>query len=147
VSLPSGEGIVRRINVRSTEIETFDSCSIILPNSALVTEPVRNWTHKDNMGRIMVAVTVDYDCDAEEVRNLLLETARGHDKVLSTPEPIVSLARFSPAGLEFELRAFVADILEGAGVASDIRFRVFKLFREKGITFAQPVGVMQASKP
>jgi potassium efflux system protein len=147
VSLPSGEGIVRRINVRSTEIETFDSCSIILPNSALVTEPVRNWTHNDNMGRIMVAVTVDYDCDAEQVKNLLLETARGHEKVLSAPEPFVSLARFSPSGLDLELRACVADILEGAGVASDIRFAVYKLFREKGITFAHPIGVMQAPKP
>jgi small-conductance mechanosensitive channel len=147
VSLPSGEGIVRRINVRSTEIETFDSCSIILPNSALVTEPVRNWTHKDNMGRILVAVTVEYDSDAEQVRSLLLETARGHAKVLSTPEPIVSLARFSPAGLDFELRAFVADILEGAGVASDIRFLLVGQFREKGITFAHPLGVMQAPKP
>jgi small-conductance mechanosensitive channel len=147
VSLPSGEGIVRRINVRSTEIETFDSCSIILPNSALVSEPVRNWTHKDNMGRILVAVTVEYDSDAEQVRSLLLETARGHEKILSTPEPIVSLARFSPAGLDFELRAFVADILEGAGVASDIRFRLVAVFREKGITFAHPLGVMQAPRP
>jgi potassium-dependent mechanosensitive channel len=147
VSLPAGEGIVRRINVRSTEIETFDSCSIILPNSALVTEPVRNWTHNDNMGRILVAVTVEYASDAEQVRSLLLETARGHEKILSTPEPIVSLARFSPAGIDFELRAFVADILEGAGVASDIRFRLVALFREKGITFAHPLGVMQAPRP
>jgi small-conductance mechanosensitive channel len=76
------------------------------------------------MGRILVAVTVEYASDAEQVRSLLLETARGHEKILSTPEPIVSLARFSPAGIDFELRAFVADILEGAGVASDIRFRL-----------------------
>jgi small-conductance mechanosensitive channel len=99
------------------------------------------------MGRILVAVTVEYDSDAEQVRSLLLETARGHAKVLSTPEPIVSLARFSPAGLDFELRAFVADILEGAGVASDIRFLLVGQFREKGITFAHPLGVMQAPRP
>ncbi|WP_395661830.1 DUF3772 domain-containing protein [Aestuariivirga sp.] len=147
VSLPAGEGVVRRINVRSTEIETFDSCSIILPNSALVTEPVRNWTHNDNMGRFMVAVTVDYSSDAEAVRALLVECARRHEKVLSQPEPFANLARFGQTGLDFELRAFVADILEGNGVASDIRFDILRQFREKGITIAHPVGVMQAPKP
>ena len=147
VSLPAGEGVVRRINVRSTEIETFDSCSIILPNSALVTEPVRNWTHNDNMGRFMVAVTVNYNSDAEAVRALLVECARRHEKVLSQPEPFANLVRFGQSGLDFELKAHVADILEGSGVASDIRFDILRQFREKGITIAQPVGVMQSPKP
>ncbi len=146
VSLPTGEGVVRRINVRSTEIETFDSCSIILPNSALVTEPVRNWTHNDNMGRFLVAVTVDYGSDAENVRKLLASAARAHPKVLTHPEPAVLLARFGPNGLDFELRAFVADIFEAAGIASEIRFRVLELFREKGIMIAQPVALLQAPK-
>ena len=146
VSLPAGEGIVRRINVRSTEIETFDSCSIVLPNSLLVTEPVRNWTHHDNMGRFLVAVTVDYDADAEEVRRLLLETVREHERVLSAPEPSALLVRFGPGGLDFELRASVADVFEAAVVASDVRFRLLTRFREKGITIATPVGLMQAAK-
>jgi small-conductance mechanosensitive channel len=146
VSLPTGEGIVRRINVRSTEIETFDSCSIILPNSLLVTEPVRNWTHHDNMGRFLVAVTVDYGSDAEQVRKMLVEAARSHPKVLTSQEPSAILARFGPNGLDFELRAFVADVFEGAAVASDIRFRLLGLFREKGITIAHPVALMQAAK-
>jgi potassium efflux system protein len=147
VSLPTGEGIVRRINVRSTEIETFDSCSIILPNAYLVSEPVRNWTHNDNMGRFTVAVTVDYNSDAEEVKKLLIETARSHERVISAPEPLALLVRFGPNGLDFELRAFVADIFEAAGVASDIRFELLSLFREKGITISTPVGLMQAPKP
>jgi len=147
VSLPTGEGVVRRINVRSTEIETFDACSIILPNSLLVTEPVRNWTHNDNMGRFLVAVTVDSSCDAEEVRQLLLDTAREHKRVLHTPEPTVLLARFGPAGLDFELRAFVFDIFEAAVVASEIRFSLFRKFREKDIHFAAPAGVRQPLKP
>jgi potassium efflux system protein len=146
VSLPTGEGVVRRINVRSTEIETFDSCSIILPNSLLVAEPVRNWTHNDNMGRFVVAVTLDYGSDADEVRRLLMEAARSHERVLSAPEPTVILARFGSNGLEFELRAFVADVFESAIVASDIRFGLLASFREKGITIATPVGLMQAAK-
>lgn len=146
VSLPAGEGVVRRINVRSTEIETFDSCSIILPNSLLVTEPVRNWTHNDNMGRFLVALTVEHGCDPDGVRNILLETARDHPRVLRAPEPSVLLARFGPAGLDFELRAFVADVFEAAAVASDIRFRLLKTLREKNIHLAAPLGLMQAPK-
>ena len=146
VSLPTGEGVVRRINVRSTEIETFDSCSIILPNSLLVTEPVRNWTHNDNMGRFLVTVTVDYGSDAELVKKVLQGAAREHDKVLTHPEPVAILARFGPSGLDFELRAYVADIFEAAGVASDLRFALLGLFAEKGISIAQPVALMQGPK-
>jgi potassium-dependent mechanosensitive channel len=131
IALPVGEGLVKRINVRSTEIETFDSCSIIVPNSNLIVEPVKNWTHKDTIS------------DAELVRKLLVETARNHDMVLTYPEPNVGLVKFGTTGLEFELRAFVADIFSGGAVASDIRFALLSQFREKGIIIPQPVAVLQ----
>lgn len=146
VSLPEGEGIVRRINVRSTEIETFDSCSIILPNSALVTEPVKNWTHNDDMGRFSIDVVVDYETDAEMMKKVLLETTKAHPKVLSHPAPTVLLVGFGKNGLEFVVRAFVADVLMGSQVASDIRFALLSHLREKGISIAQPVAVIQAAK-
>ena len=146
VSLPEGEGIVRRINVRSTEIETFDSCSIILPNSALVTEAVKNWTHNDDMGRFSIDVVVDYDTDEAVMKKLLLDTVRAHPKVLSHPAPTVLLLSFGKNGLEFVVRAFVADVLIGSQVASDIRFSLLSQFRDKGITIAQAVPVVQASK-
>ncbi|WP_395689502.1 DUF3772 domain-containing protein [Aestuariivirga sp.] len=134
VALSAGEGIVRRINVRSTEIESFDGCSIILPNSLLVSEPLQNWTHVDNRGRILVAVTVDYDNDAELIRALLIDCAKRHPKILTYPEPSVTMSRFGANGLEFELRGFVADILNGGQIASDLRFELFTLFREKGVS-------------
>lgn len=146
VSLPEGEGIVRRINVRSTEIETFDSCSIILPNSALVTEAVKNWTHNDDMGRFSIDVVVDYDTDPDVMKRLLIETTKSHPKVLSHPAPTVLLTSFGKNGLEFVVRAFVADVLIGSQVASDIRFSLLSQFRDKGITIAQAVAVVQASK-
>ncbi len=143
VSLASGEGIVKRINVRSTEIETFDSCVIIVPNSNLITEPVKNWTHGDTMGRFTVAVTVAYGSDAEQVRDLLLALARAHPKVLTYPEPQVTLARFGINGLDFEIKANVADVFEAHLVASDLRYAILKAFAEKAITIPLPPRLIQ----
>ena len=144
VAVDAGQGVVKRINVRATEIETFESCSIIVPNLMLITGVVKNWTHGDTVGQLMVAVTVDYASDAELVKKLLLDTAREHEKVLTYPEPSVTLARFAPTGLDFELRGSVADVFDAGGVASDIRFTLLTLFREKGITIPQPLAVLQA---
>ena len=49
------QGFVRRINARSTEIETFDRATLIVPNSSLVTGIVKNWYHDDRVGRIVIA--------------------------------------------------------------------------------------------
>lgn len=146
VVLPAGEGLVKQINVRSTEIETFDSCSIIVPNSMLITEPVRNWTHGDTMGRFTVAVTVDYSNEAEMVRDLLAEIVRAHPKVLTYPEPMVVLVRFGPIGIDLEARGHVADVMEGVRVASELRFTILREFREKGITIPHPVGLIQSAQ-
>jgi small-conductance mechanosensitive channel len=134
VVLPAGEGIIKRINVRSTEIETFDNCTIVVPNSNLITEAVRNWTHDDTLGRLTVHVGAAYDCNAEEVRDLLFKLARAHVKVLTYPEPQVTLSRFGPYAIEFEIKAHVADVFEAVVVASDLRYEILKAFREKAIT-------------
>lgn len=146
VSLDSGEGLVKRINVRATEIETFDSCSIIVPNLSLITGVVKNWTHDDTIGRLTVAIIVDHDSDPAAVRDILLEIARAHPKVLTFPEPGVVLGKISQIGLEFELKATVADVFEAGLVASDLRFTLLERLREKGITIARPLAVFEAPK-
>jgi potassium-dependent mechanosensitive channel len=134
VVLPAGEGMIKRINVRSTEIETFDNCTIIVPNSNLITEAVRNWTHDDTLGRFTVNVSAAYDSNAEAVRDLLIHLTRAHPKVLTYPEPQVTLSRFGPYAIDFEIKAHVGDVFEGVIVASDLRYEILKAFREKGIT-------------
>lgn len=142
VALPDGEGVVRRINVRSTEIETFDACTIIIPNLSLVTGPVRNWTHSDNVGRVAVNVTVETGSDPEVVRTLLLEAARSCSRVLTAPSASVLLTQIGLNGLDFSLRVFVADIMDGSDVASELRFMVLRSFAENGVNIAQPVGLI-----
>ena len=130
VVVAAGEGIVKKINVRSTEIETFDNCTIIVPNSLLITEAVRNWTHRDTLGRFLVTIGVDHSIDAEHITQVLRELVIANSKVLRYPPPTVQLARFSPATIDFEIRGHVADVFEGPQVASDIRMAITKKFAE-----------------
>jgi potassium-dependent mechanosensitive channel len=127
----AGEGIVKKINVRSTEIETFDNCTIIVPNSNLITEAVRNWTHRDTLGRFLVTVGVAHGTDADAVAKTLTEIVTAHPKVLRYPPAQVQLARFAPGTMDFEVRGHVADVFEAAQVSSELRFAISKSFTEK----------------
>jgi small-conductance mechanosensitive channel len=71
---------------------------------------------------------------------------KANPKVLSHPAPSVLLTSFGKNGLEFVVRAFVADVLMGAQVASDIRFTLLSRLRDEGINIAQPVAVLAAPK-
>ena len=128
-----GEGIVKKINVRSTEIETFDSCTIIVPNSNLITSSVRNWTHRDTLGRFLITVAVAHGSDVEEVEKCLTKVVNAHSKVLRFPIALVQLSRFLNYAIEFEVRAHVVDVFEAAQVASELRIAIAKAFKEQGI--------------
>jgi potassium efflux system protein len=118
----AGEGIVKKINVRSTEIETFDSLTVIVPNSNLITESVRNWTHRDTIGRFNVVVTVEEKAKPETVVEIMKSAATQHPKVLRYPEPQVHLSKFINGGMEYSMKCSVADVFESARISSDVRF-------------------------
>ncbi|MCZ4282774.1 mechanosensitive ion channel [Kiloniella laminariae] len=132
------EGIVKKIKVRATEIETFDRASVIIPNSNLISGTMKNWTHKTKIGRISVLVGVSYDSDEEQVRDLLVELASAHPALLNKPGPYVLFTGFGASSLDFSLRAFLRDVEDSASVASDLRFAIRKAFREKGIEIPFP---------
>jgi small-conductance mechanosensitive channel len=132
------EGTVKRISVRSTEIETFDRAEVIVPNSELVSSPVLNWTHKTRIVRIIVPVGVAYGSDTELVRDLLLKCAREHKDVLSYPAPQVLFSAFGDSSLNFELRVYARDTDYYLTLTNDMHFAVDKAFRENGVEIPFP---------
>lgn len=132
----AGEGLVKRINVRSTEIETFDGCSIIVPNSDLIMEPVKNWTLGNTMGRAHMQIVVEYGQDYEAIRATLLKIISEHPQVLHFPEPSVILSKFLPYGVEFEMRGMVADIFQATYVSSDLRLAALEAFKRDKVVVA-----------
>ena len=133
-----GEGMVRRISVRSTEIETFDKAAVIVPNSTLISESLTNWTHKSKLGRIIITVGVSYSSDPEQVRQILLDCADKHPLIQRRPEPMVYFMDFGSDALIFDLRCWVADILDGFNAKSDLRFAIFAELRAAGVEIPFP---------
>ncbi|MEI8396229.1 MAG: DUF3772 domain-containing protein [Rhodospirillaceae bacterium] len=138
------EGVVKRISVRATEIQTFQHASVIIPNSELIAKAVKNWTYKDKFGRIDIPVGISYDSDPEKARSLLLDCVLCERRISSQPAPNVVFRNFGDNALEFELRCFVADIETYRAVASDLRFAILKAFRDNGIDMPYPQRVMHS---
>ncbi|GGF87364.1 mechanosensitive ion channel protein MscS [Azorhizobium oxalatiphilum] len=136
INVKGEEGYVRRISVRSTEIETFERATVIVPNSDLITGMVKNWTHSNTTGRVIVALNVTYDSDVEEVRDILVACACDHPQVLQSPPPRVFITKFADAGILFELRCVVANVDYSLTVKSDLHFSILRRFRQRGVVMA-----------
>jgi potassium-dependent mechanosensitive channel len=127
------QGLVRRISVRATEIETFDRASLIVPNSELITGRVLNWTHRDSLGAVNVKVGVGYDSDPEQVLAILKKCADDHPEVLRIPAPMAFFENFGDSALMFTLRISLPDIAQAGKVQSDLRTAILKALRAAGI--------------
>ncbi len=138
VIVNSGEGIVKKISVRATEIETFNRTAIIIPNSELISASVKNWTHKDRIGRVVIPVGVAYSCDPHHIKSLLLEVASESDYVLSSPLPTVMFNDFGDSALLLELRVFIRNISDFYAISSEIRFAVWDKLKENNIEIPFP---------
>ncbi|MFT3972976.1 MAG: DUF3772 domain-containing protein [Amaricoccus sp.] len=126
-------GYVRGINVRSTEVETFDRASVILPNSSLIGGAVLNRTHKSMAGRLQVPVSVTYEANPKDVERILLEIADTHPLVLQEPAPRVLFMDFGADSMNFELRCWLRDVNFQLSAKSDMNFEIFEAFRKAGI--------------
>ncbi|HVB89067.1 MAG TPA: mechanosensitive ion channel domain-containing protein, partial [Beijerinckiaceae bacterium] len=127
------QGHVKRINVRATEIETFDRVTMIVPNSNLVSGIVKNWVRSDRVARIKIPLALNLNADPDVVRELLLSCARDNDAVIKLPAPQAFFTAIADSALKFELICFVDDVETMARVKSDLHFEIFRRLRQAGL--------------
>lgn len=147
------EGFVRRIRIRSTQIETVDREIVIVPNSDLLSTHLRRRNLRDRYGNLTVSVKVAYGTDPELVKRTLLAVAEAHPKVVKAGKvrgvggPGVVFTGFGVGSLDFDLNAQVAESNTRGAVASDLRFAIEAAFRQAGIELALPQQEVRVRDP
>ena len=133
IEVAGTHGIVQKVNVRSTEIRTFDKASYIVPNSELISGAVMNMTHGDLMGRVIAPVGVAYGTDTRKVEKILMDILRAHPMILRQPPPQVIFKGFGADSLDFEARGFLRDVNWIIATHSDLNFEIDRRFREEKV--------------
>ncbi|WP_175865946.1 DUF3772 domain-containing protein [Burkholderia cepacia] len=139
ISIAGVEGDIRRINVRATEIQLSDRSTVIVPNSQLISQNLRNVTMGNStQGVATLVLTFPLNTDPERVRDLLLDAYREHPTILEKPPPSVTFSQLAPDGITLSVTGYVSSPRIASSTKSDLLFEILKQLRAAGITLSSP---------
>lgn len=147
VSISGVEGDIRRINVRATEIQMSDRSTVIVPNSQLITQNVRNVTLSNAQGRVQVKLPMPLDTDASKVRQIIFEVFNNHPATLDIPSPYVQLENIDAAAMTFNCVAYVKSPRDASNVKSDLLFELLDRLRKAKIPMSSPQSMVVRTLP
>ena len=133
IRVGTDEGDVKRISVRSTEIELADHSTLIVPNSELITKTVLNKTLGETHGRIQIQFSVPLLTDPQRVRRIVLDAIGEESTVLETPPPSVFIDGLSDGRVQFNCLAHVPSPRDVYRARSNILMTLLGRFREEHI--------------
>lgn len=97
------EGTVEQINIRSTEIRTYQGERVVIPNATVFTSPVRVLTDRPYR-RTDLAIGLDYNTPLPRAVQVLLMALTDVEGVLSTPSAEVDVVGFGDSSIDFVVR-------------------------------------------
>ncbi len=132
-------GWVAALGARYTAVRTRDGVEYLIPNEALITQRVENWSHSDKAVRLSIPVGVSYHSDVRLAMRLCREAPAGVARVLGDPPPQCLLKGFGDSSVDLDIRIWIDDPAEGrSNVISEVLLRVWDLFQEHGVEIPFP---------
>jgi len=134
-------GTVSEMNITSTKIVTPDNKVVILPNGALSSGSINNFS-KMPQRRVDWTVSVEYGTDAQLVKEQILSILNADSRILGAAtgapaDPFVAVLKLSESSVDFVVRAWVvsADYWD---VFFSINEQVYTELPKHGIGFPFP---------
>lgn len=131
-------GVVKEIGLRSTVLRLIDESELVIPNSHMTTEKVRNFTLSSRAGRLFIPLAVVYGTDLELAFRTLEEVATRDDEVLVEPAPEVLFIGMTDGAFNVELRVWIRRADNRFSVRSRLLRLIEARWRECGIELYVP---------
>ncbi len=141
VKIGDQEGDIRRISVRSTEIQVGDRSTLIVPNSELITKTIRNMTMANALGRIQIQFAVPLSTDVGKLRALMLEIYAANPAVLADPAPSVFIDSISGGQVAINSFAYVSSSRAVYGTRSELLFELLQQTMANDIALVSPTDI------
>lgn len=103
VEVTGASGLVKKMNLVSTTIATFDNQTLVVPNSKIWGDVIKNVTAQTER-RVDLEFGIGYDDDIEKAERVLLEIVTAHELVLDQPEPMIKLHTLGDSSVNFIVR-------------------------------------------
>jgi small conductance mechanosensitive channel len=100
-------GKVSKMNLVSTTVLTLDHQTLVVPNSKIWGDVIKNVTAQ-RVRRVDLVFGISYEDDIPKTEKVLNEILQHHPKVLDDPEPIVRLHNLGDSSVDFVVRPWVA---------------------------------------
>lgn len=98
-------GIVQEIGIFNTTILSPENKTVILPNGALSTGVITNYTTHGNL-RVDLVMAIALDVNVDTARKIALEAMLQHPKVLKSPAPEVSVLKVGDGMTSLAIRPY-----------------------------------------
>ena len=133
-------GTVLRINMRATELRTFQGQKVIIPNSKVFQSPIVNFSDMGSR-RIDLSVGVAYGEDLERVRRVTLEAVQALPVLLADREVELFYEEFGDSSIDFEVRFWIPFRTwpQFLHARSEAIIAIKQAFDREGITIPFPI--------
>jgi len=106
VEITGASGLVKRMNLVSTTITTFDNQTLVVPNSKIWGDVIKNVTQQ-KLRRVDLEFGIGYQDDIPRAERILAEAAADHELVLETPKTNVRVHSLGDSSVNLILRPWV----------------------------------------
>lgn len=100
------DGKVSHMSLVNTTIKTFDNQIIIVPNSKIWGDVIKNVTH-ERVRRVDMVFGIGYGDDLLKAERVLTEIVTEHPSVLRAPEPMIKVHTLNTSSVDFIVRPWV----------------------------------------
>ncbi len=106
INAGGAEGTVDKISLFTTTISPVDNRLIIVPNSAITSGNITNFSSKP-IRRVDHAVGIGYGDDIKKAKDVMYDVIAKSAHTISDPEPLVAVSELGDSSVNFTVRAWV----------------------------------------
>ena len=99
-------GTVKRIQLFTTELATPDNIKVMVPNSKLFGDVIKNVTAYDTR-RVDLVIGIGYSSDIQKAYDVMMDIITKDERILPEPAPQIAVSELADSSVNFVVRPWV----------------------------------------